>query len=61
MPKAVSLAERLLNEHKNAVEALEIIPSSNGVFEVFKDGNVLFSKKELGRFPEPEEVENLVR
>jgi len=28
-----------------------------GVFEVQVDGKLVFSKKELGRFPEPGEVE----
>ena len=33
---------------------------SNGIFEVSLDGELLFSKKALGRFPEPGEVEQLV-
>ncbi len=35
---------------------VELIPSSGGVFEVTVDGKLVFSKKELGRFPEPGEV-----
>jgi selenoprotein W-related protein len=34
----------------------ELIPSSGGVFEVVNDGQLIFSKKALGRFPEPEEI-----
>ena len=30
--------------------------SSGGVFEVAADGDLVFSKKEMGRFPEDEEV-----
>ena len=30
----------------------EMIPSSGGVFEVTVDGNLLFSKKQLGSFPD---------
>jgi len=33
-----------------------LTPSSGGVFEVTVDGKLVFSKKELGRFPEPGEV-----
>lgn len=34
-----------------------MVPSSGGVFEVTLDGQLLFSKKETGRFPEREEVD----
>ncbi len=36
-------------------------PSSGGVFEVVVEGDLLFSKKSLGRFPEDGEVEALVQ
>ena len=29
---------------------------SGGQFEVVVDGNLIFSKKEAGRFPEPREI-----
>ena len=35
---------------------MELIESSGGVFEVTVDGKLIFSKRELGRFPEDEEV-----
>ena len=34
------------------VDTLAIIPSGGGVFEVHKDGDLIFSKRESGRFPE---------
>ncbi len=37
-----------------------IIPSSGGVFEVKVDDILLFSKKELNRFPEEGEAESLI-
>jgi selenoprotein W-related protein len=33
-----------------------LIPSSGGVFEVEIDGELVFSKKEMDRFPEEDEV-----
>jgi selenoprotein W-related protein len=42
------------------VEGLTLIPSSGGVFEVKVDDRLLFSKKETGRFPNPNEVLELV-
>jgi selenoprotein W-related protein len=34
----------------------ELIPSGGGVFEVRADGELIFSKKRTGRFPEHDEV-----
>ena len=44
-------------ELKDAFGAdVKLIPSSGGVFEVTADDKLVFSKRELGRFPEPGEV-----
>jgi len=40
---------------------VKLLPSSGGVFEVIADGNPVFSKKSLGRFPEEGEVINLIQ
>jgi selenoprotein W-related protein len=32
------------------------VPSSGGVFEVDLDGKRIFSKKEMGRFPDFDEI-----
>jgi selenoprotein W-related protein len=38
----------------------ELIRSSGGVFEVSFDGELVFSKKQLGRFPDDGEVERVL-
>jgi selenoprotein W-related protein len=50
------VAEEILKAKKNEITALRIIPSSGGVFEVTAGGRIIFSKKQLGRHPEPGEV-----
>jgi selenoprotein W-related protein len=40
---------------------VELLASSGGVFEVVADGKLIFSKKNLKRFPEEGEVVNLLR
>jgi len=57
----VSLAERLLNEHKDSIVELVLMPSGGGVFEVKLEDRLLFSKKSLDRFPEEDEVESAIR
>ncbi len=43
------------------IEKIDLVPSSNGRFEVTLDGELLFSKAETGRHAEPGEVVGLVR
>lgn len=38
-----------------------LVKGRNGVFEVTLDGELIYSKKGNGRFPEPGEVEGEVR
>lgn len=38
----------------------KLIKGSGGVFDVKVDGRLMFSKHELGRFPEPGEVVALI-
>ena len=35
---------------------VELIPGSGGVFDVKKDGKLIFSSQECGRFPRKDEV-----
>jgi len=57
--KAASLAESILHDyHGELPGGVTLIPSSGGVFEVALDGDNLFSKKTLDRFPNDREVED---
>ena len=40
---------------------VELIESSGGVFEITRDGQLLFSKKKLGRFPYDTEIDALTK
>jgi len=51
----------LEEELKNVAGAeIVLIPSGGGVFEVAVNGKVVFSKKEMGRFPEEGEIVKLL-
>jgi selenoprotein W-related protein len=42
---------------KDAVDvAAELIPGAGGIFDVKVDGTMIFSKHEVGRFPEHDEI-----
>ena len=49
----MSLAEEITS--KLGLDATAI-PGSRGQFDVFADGELLFSKKATGRFPEESEI-----
>lgn len=38
---------------------VELVKGKGGVFEISRDGKLLFSKKKLGRFPTDEEIDAL--
>ena len=57
-PSAVSLAAELKESFK--VET-ELLSGERGDFEVVVDGEKVFSKKKLSRFPEPGEITLLIR
>jgi selenoprotein W-related protein len=40
---------------------LELVPGTGGIFDVHVDDELLFTKKMLGRYPEPEDVLPLLR
>ena len=55
--RALSLRDSI--SKKFGVEA-ELIKGTGGVFEVTLNNSLIFSKKDLGRFPEPLEVEEIL-
>ena len=40
---------------------VDLVAGSNGIFDVSLDGRMIFSKFEQGRFPQPDEIVNLVK
>ena len=55
--QALSLRESL--ERQFGIKA-ELVKGMGGVFEVSVNDNLLFSKKELGRLPDENEIEDLI-
>ena len=61
LSKAVSLAEEILSEHAAVVRSFKFIPSDGGRFEFVANGELLFSKKQLKRHAQPEEVNQIFK
>ena len=59
-PRASSLASEILDKYGDKVKELTLIPSGGGVFEIIKENELIFSKKQLDRFPEDGEIFKLL-
>lgn len=58
MPRAVSLADKLLGQYKNKIGEVALIPSSGGAFEVSVGSEKVYSKLETGTFPDERALMN---
>ena len=43
------------------LSSVTLVPGTGGIFEIRLDGEVLFSKKSSGRFPESKEIKQMLR
>ena len=59
--RATWLAQELLMTFEAQIAEVALIPGGGGVFEVRLDGELLFSRKAAGRFPESKELKQMVR
>ena len=57
----MGVAEDLLGTYQHRIDALTLVPGPRGVFDVAVDGRLLFSKHEVGRHAQPDEVLELFR
>jgi selenoprotein W-related protein len=51
----------VLEEWERVLAAVELVPGTGGVFDVHVDGELVFTKSMLGRYPEPDDVVPLLR
>ena len=60
-PNAAGRAARLLEEFEDSIDTVEIVTGTGGIFDVHLDGDLVFEKSMLGRYPDPDDVLPLVR
>jgi selenoprotein W-related protein len=56
----VGLANDLLKQFEHMIEALSLVPSDGGRFEVTLNGKLIYSKLETKRHVQPGEVVGLI-
>ena len=52
---------RILEEWEDAVGNVEVVTGADGIFDVHVDGELVFTKSMLGRYPQPDDVMPLLR
>ena len=57
----MSLSSEILEEYSVEIDNWTLIPSSGGLFEITINGELAFSKKGEGRYPETGEVSALIK
>jgi selenoprotein W-related protein len=55
------MAQEILMTFGENITTLCLKPSSGGVFTIRLNDEILFSKKEEGRFPESKEIKQMIR
>jgi len=61
MLRAAWLAQELLNTFGQDLGEVALQPGTGGIMEIRLDDELIFSRKESGRFPESKELKQLVR
>jgi selenoprotein W-related protein len=60
--RAAWMAQELLTTFAEELGSVTLTPDvTGGVFEIRADGNLIWSRKEMGHFPEITEVKRIVR
>ena len=59
--RAAWLAQELLTTFESELGGVTLVPGTGGVFEVRVGDEVVWSRKDAGRFPEAAELKRLVR
>ena len=55
------MAQELLNTFPGVIDELTLVPSSGGIFEIYANDKMIWSRKEMDSFPEIKILKQLVR
>ena len=59
-PEALSLTGKLINQFKQKIKSMTLIPDRGGCFEIMFDGDLVYSKLATDEFPKEADILNLV-
>ncbi|CAN5366891.1 SelT/SelW/SelH family protein [soil metagenome] len=59
--RAAWMAQELLTTFEQEIGEVALVPGTGGIFEVRINNELIFSRKDAGRFPESKELKQLIR
>lgn len=59
--RAAWMTQELLTTFEQDLKSVALVPGTGGIFEVRLNGELLYARKETGRFPESKELKQLIR
>lgn len=59
--RAAWMAQELLTTFESDLGQVSLVPGTGGIFDVRLNGEMIFSRKQAGRFPESKELKQLIR
>jgi selenoprotein W-related protein len=60
LPRASWIAQELLHTYADYISGLTLVPDHGGILEIKVNGEVVFSNKEAGRYPEIRELKESI-
>lgn len=59
--RAAWMAQELLLTFEQDLGGVTLVPGTGGVYEIRLNGNLIWSRRDQGRFPDPKELKQLIR
>jgi selenoprotein W-related protein len=59
--RAAWMAQEVLTTFETELGEVALVPGTGGIFEIRLNGELIYSRKEAGRFPESKELKQLIR
>lgn len=57
---ALGLTKELIKNYQHNINKLVLKTGSKGIFDIWVNDEIIFSKKELNRYPEPGEISRML-
>lgn len=61
LPRTTWISQELLNTFTSQIDELILVPSTGGIFDIFVNENLIWSRSKNNGFPEIKKLKQLVR
>ncbi len=61
LPRSTWMAQELLTTFSEEIDELKLVPSTGGIFEIYLNDKLVWSRKERKGFPEITKLKQMVR